>query len=337
MSELVLVANSEDATISTLRMHTGREPLLESLATTPVGGSCSTFVIDSERDVVYAAYKGDSPGVVKMRLDRETGTLTPVWRSDVDASLTYLTLAAGGSLLLGASYGGGFGAVWRVEPNGLGLVTDRIEYDNLHCVVVVGDIVYFVSLGQDLIAQYRLGPNGKLHPLAPETVPAPPGSGPRHLIVNGADAYLLTEFSGEAIRYDVAADGGLTEAESVVAVDPAAGLTQSRFGADPIQEGLIWGADLHLAEGYLLCSERNSSTIASIAVDAEGDLGHVAAITSTEKQPRGFGVAPDGRHVVGVGEKSKRASLYHLEDDGSLTLLHRQHIGDGANWVRFVL
>ena len=50
-------------------------------------------------------------------------------------------------------------------------------------------------------------------------------------------------------RFDRAADGRLTPAESVSIVDPDAGLKHSRFGADPRAEHLIWGADLHLAQG----------------------------------------------------------------------------------------
>lgn len=339
MSDLVLVANSDDASISTLRLLTDPEPRLESVATCPVGPGVGKFAIDSERDLVYAAHKGDPAQIVTLRLDRETGFLTPIARASVDGSITYLALAAGGTLLLGASYSGGFGAVWPVKNGTLGNEAARVEFANLHCVLPVGDIAYFVSLGQDLIAQYRLDEFGGLHALDPETVAAPSGSGARHLVVNGDDAYLVTEYSGEAIRYDVAADGTLTQAESVVIVDPKAGLSHSRFGADPTKEHLIWGADLHLAgagDRYLVCSERSASTLTSVSLDSDGKLGDVVAITETEKQPRGFVVSPDGRHVIAVGEKSKRAALYRVEDDGSLTLLDRRNVGDGANWVRFV-
>ncbi|MDO5697890.1 MAG: beta-propeller fold lactonase family protein [Dermatophilus congolensis] len=342
MSDLVLVANSEDGTISTLRLRTDGEPRLESVATAPVGPGVGTFAIDTARDLVYAAHKGDPAIIVTLRLDRATGYLTPIARREVDSSMTYLALAHDGSLLLGASYGGGFGAVWPAKNGVLGDETARVEFANLHCVKPVADggnrsnTVYFVSLGQDLIAQYRLDEFGELTPLSPETVAAPQGSGARHLVVEGDDAYLVTEFSGEAIRFEVGADGTLTQAESVAFVDPAAGLSHGRFGADPVKERHIWGADLHVAGRTLLCSERNSSTITSISLTDDGHLGDVVSRTETEKQPRGFTVSPDGRYAIGVGEKSKRASLYRVEADGSLALLHRHNVGDGANWVRFV-
>lgn len=336
MSELVLVANAGDGTISTLRLHTDGEPRLETLATSPVGKGTGTFAVDVERKLVHASYKGDPPGIVTLSLDPDTGELTELARRDVDASLAYLALAREGTLLLGASYGGGFGAVWPVEGERVGEPVARIEYANLHSVVPHGEYAYFVSLGDDLVAQYRLGDDGSLTPLDPPTVPLTDGSGPRHLIVQGSNAYLVTEYSGEALRLAVQSDGTLTPEEAVAVYAPDAGLSHSRFGADPTAEHLIWGADVHVAGPWLLCSERTVSTIATVALEAGGRLGDVVAITPTEKQPRGFATSPDGAYVVAVGEKSTDAALSRVEADGSLTLLQREPIGSGANWVRFV-
>ena len=61
MSELVLIANAGDGTVSALRLHRdGPEGTrLESLATSPVGQGVGTFAIDTERDLVYARAKGE--------------------------------------------------------------------------------------------------------------------------------------------------------------------------------------------------------------------------------------------------------------------------------------
>lgn len=349
MSELLLVANSGDGTISTLLLHTeplnteplnaeppndDGEPRLAPLATSAVGEGCSTFAIDTDRDLVYAAIKGEPAWVVTLRLDRETGKLAEVSRRPVEASMSYLSLARDGALLLGASYGGGLGTVWPVDDGVLGEPRSRVEFANLHCVVPNGDRAYFVSLGEDLVAQFALDEDGTLRPLQPPTVAAPDGSGPRHLVLDGSDGYLITEFSGEAIRLEVDTNGALSTAESVRIDDPAAGLAHSRYGADPAKEHLIWGADVHRAGPWLLCSERTASTITTVAV-RDGHLHEVVAITPTEAQPRGFVVAPGGRHVIAVGERSTHAALSRIEDDGSLTLLQRAPVGAGANWARF--
>lgn len=51
-----------------------------------------------------------------------------------------------------------------------------------------------------------------------------------------------------------------------------------------------------------------------------GELGPVLGFTPTETTPRGFGVSPDGRFVVAVGEGSTHAQLLEVGDDGTLTL-----------------
>lgn len=256
-----------------------------------------------------------------------------------------LDLTPDGTSLLGASYGAGFGAVWPVEGHGLGAPHTRFTHRNLHSIVVDSDgdgrlRVYAASLGDDLIAQFTIDEAGALTPLDPPTVAAPAGCGPRHLVVERskerASVYLVTEFSAEVIRYDIAADGGLHPAESIGVVDPDAGLSHSRIGADPAAEQLIWGADVHRAGSYLITSERSSSQLTVIALGATGELEHVVGFTPTEPIPRGFAVSPDGRFVVAVGEGSTHAQLLGVGADGILTHLDRVQIGTGANWVRFV-
>lgn len=338
-SQLLLIANAGDGTISTLRLHREPEPRLEVIATSGELAGCGTFAVDSERDLVFAAYKGDPPGIATLRLDRASGELAEVSRHPVSDSMAYLALAQGGASLLGASYGGGFGAVWPIEGERLGEQHSTFSHANLHCITAVeapvGQRVYAVSLGEDLIAQFAIDEDGELVPLEPAHVAAPPGSGPRHLVVRGASAYLVTEFSGEAIRYDIRPGGTLDRAEGVDVVDPAAGLSHSRFGADPQAENLIWGADVHLAGDFLITSERSSSQLTVTRLTEQGRLGEVLGHTTTEQVPRGFNVTEDGAFVVAVGEESTHAQLLSVHGDGRLEQVDRVPIGAGANWVRF--
>lgn len=334
MADLLLTANAGDGTISVLRLHREPRAHLEVVTTSGELPGCGTLAVDTERGLVFAAYKGDPAGIATLRLDRESGELTEIARREVPGSMTYLSLTDDHCALLGVSYGGGFGAVWPVAGERLGEAQSRFEYRNLHCIVSSGESVYAVSLGEDLIVQFRLV-DGALAPLQPSVAAAPTGSGPRHLIIDGANAYLVTEYSGEAIRYDRADDGALTPAESCFVVDPEAGLSHSRFGADPEKEHLIWGADIHRAGDYLLTSERMSSLITTNRLLPGGRLGDVVAFTPGERQPRGFAVSPDGAYAVVVGEKSTHAALFEIDGDGRLHSLDRVPIGAGANWVRF--
>jgi len=336
---LVLVANSGDSTIGAFRLDGNR---LTALGVSELPGACSTFAVDAARSLVYASVKAPEPAIVTLALDRALGSLTEIGRRRCGGAMVYLTLAAEGGLLLGASYHSGVGAVWPVADGVVGEHSAEIAFPQLHSVIAPRDSrhAYFASLGDDLIAQYELDAAGHLTPLDPPSVAAPAGSGPRHIVLSEDERslYLLTEFSGEVIRFDRAADGRLTPAESVSIVDPDAGLKHSRFGADPRAEHLIWGADLHLAQGgrILLASERTASTIGSVTVDADGRLGQFVGVQQVPTQPRGFTVTPDGAHCIAAGERSTEVVVYSISAGGDLTPVGKSTGGNGANWVRVV-
>ena len=334
---LILVGNSGGGTVAALTWADGR---LTRIAETEVGAGCGTFAIDG--DLVYCAVKAPEPAIVTLRLDRATGELTELARRTVDNPLAYVSVTPGGNVVLAASYHGGWGGSWPATGGVLGEQASRVDHRNVHSVITdaAGGYAYFVSLGDDVVAQYAIGQGGVLTALDPETVPVDAGAGARHIVLDADEtsAYVVTEFTGEAIRFDRdPATGVLTRAESVAAHDTTRGLAVSRFGADPKAEALIWGADLHLVDGgrRLVCSERSASVLATVDLDADGHLGEVVAITDTETQPRGFTVAPDGLHVVVVGEGSGHASIYRVGDDGTLITLDRVETGRGPSWVRF--
>lgn len=338
MSALLLIGNDKSGTISSLRLEDGR---LHPVAEVEVGVGCGTFAIDHEHGLVYSATK--EPAVVTLQLDRATGALTELHRRPIDDPAAYLALATppgGTPILLVSSYHGGWGASFTLPDGVVGSEISRFENRNVHAGITdpTGTHAYFASLGDDLIAQFEITPEGALTPLAEPTVPCPPGSGPRHLVLSAdaRSAYLLTEFTGEAIRFDRGADGTLTAAESTTSIDAASSLSVSAYGRKPRDEHLIWCADLALArdEEWLLTSERTESTIGAIRLNG-GRLTGELVITPTETQPRGIAVAPDGVHVIALGELSGAAALYRLDDDGRLVQLDRIETGAGPNWVRF--
>lgn len=337
MSEqsLVLVGNDKGGTISVLRLDGEK---LSEVAVTEVGVGCSTFAIDRERDLVYSAVKEPEPAILTLSLNRETGELTEVARHTVEHTLAYIAVTP--HTLLAASYHGGWGASWQLVDGVVGPQMSKVAHRNMHAAVpdALGRNAYFVSLGDDVIAQFSIATDGELVELSEPLVKAPAGSGPRHLVVadDERQAYLLTEFTGEAIRLDRSEGGRLEVREDVWAYDHESGLGKSVYGWDPRERHLIWGADLALAGGrWLLCSERTESTVGAVELDANGHLTQRVVLSKVEEQPRGLAVAPDGEHVVVVGERSDHAGLYKLEDDGKLRLLDRIPTGRGPNWVRF--
>lgn len=95
-ASLVLVTNPGESAIATYRLE---GDTLKPLAVTSGLPGTGTFAVDERRDLVYAGVKGDPAGVQTLALDRVAGTLTSQSRIDVQASMGYLALAAGGRLL----------------------------------------------------------------------------------------------------------------------------------------------------------------------------------------------------------------------------------------------
>ncbi len=334
---LALVANAGDGTVSSFQIADDRA---ERLAVSPVGPGCSTFAVDSERGLVYAASK-DPLSIVTLVLDTTTGTLSPIATTPVEASMTYLELTAHGDRLVGASYGGGYAQCWPVVAGKLQEPGDPVRHPNLHSVAITKDTrhVYAVSLGADLVVRYELGRDGSL--TDPRPAAAPAGSGPRHIALNTAEtaAYVVTEFSAEVLMFARDLETGeLTLGGAVRIDDPQYELGHSEYGANPREHHYRWGADIDLArnETHLWASERTESTIATVPLGLSGQPEVPTAYAVTETQPRGFHVSPDGRYLLCTGERSDSVSLYTIGADGSLTPVDREVTGRGANWVRFV-
>lgn len=340
---LVLVANAGESSITTFRQVDG---VLERLAVTPGLPGVSTFAVDGDRNLVFAGVKGHDGGqaaIVTLALDRATGALTPTSRLDLpDGGVNYLALAREGSVLLAASYGGNYGFSARVRDGVVSEPSTRIEFAHLHSVLPShdGDYAYFVSLGDDLIAQYAIAEDSSLQALTPATVAAPAGTGPRHLAVSasGEAVYVLTEFTADVLHFTRDRESGiLTFAGATPAYDPSTGLAPSKLGLDPKTNHVIWGADLQFGAGeaHLWASERAESTLAALAISADGTVSAPAGFTTTEPQPRGIALSQDGGYLIATGERSDTVSVYAVHG-ADLEFLQQIETGAGANWVRFV-
>lgn len=339
---LVLVANAGESSISTFRV---TDAGLERLSVTTGTTGCSNFAVDPERGLVYASVKADDEnadaGILTLSLDRETGDLTPLTRVPLPGgAMNYLSLTRDGSVLLGAAYSGGYGIVCAVDAYGVvSPPAAEVRFPRLHSVLASSDgrHAYFVSLESDLIAQFSLGDDLALTPLDPPVAAAPTGSGPRHLAFGDDEQtlYVLTEFTGEVLRYRRDAAAGTLELLSATpAHDPSEKLRHSVIDEDPRENHYVWGADIHLTDGVVWASERTASTLAALRIAADGSLSEPTGFVVTEDQPRGFAVSDDRTLLVAAGERSTSVSLYRV-DGADLHLQGRYETGRGANWVRF--
>jgi 3-carboxymuconate cyclase len=129
-------------------------------------------------------------------------------------------------VLLTADYSGGSISVYPVQEGriapasqivrfeGSGPVPERQTASHIHHLVLHGNLLMAVDLGADCIHVLRLF-DGAVRPLCDGRlertprlerlfdIPAPAGSGPRHLVLNAeaTHAYVLTELSNEILVY----------------------------------------------------------------------------------------------------------------------------------------
>ena len=243
---LILVGNDKGGTISTLRLDGEK---LSEVAVTEVGVGCSTFAIDRERDLVYCAVKDPEPAILTLSLDRATGELTEIARRPVNDTLAYIGITP--HALLGASYHGGWGASWQMVDGVVGPQVTRFENRNVHAAVPdpLNRNAYFTSLGDDLIAQFSISTDGELIELSEPKVKLTPGIGPRHLILSDDDrhAYLLTEFTGEVIRFD-RSEGGRRLRHPEQRLRPGSAQGPPDLGSRPGHRGRGQVAAVHRAD-----------------------------------------------------------------------------------------
>jgi 6-phosphogluconolactonase (cycloisomerase 2 family) len=127
------------------------------------------------------------------------------------AEPAHLEVDPTGHYLITANYTGGSISVHRLGPDGsIGERTDLIHHEahgdeprqeqaHPHMVRASSGELLVTDLGGDAIYRYRLTPQGKL--MQEGVVPAPAGSGPRHLLTIANRTYVTAELTGQVLVY----------------------------------------------------------------------------------------------------------------------------------------
>jgi 6-phosphogluconolactonase len=218
-------------------------------------------------------------------------------------------LSPDGRWLLTANYTSGSVSVHPVEGDGsLGARTDLVQHQgtpgpqadrqdgpHAHEVVFTGDGVLACDLGLDAIIGYRLD-NGRLTEVARSAMP--PGSGPRHLVVDGSVAYVIGELASTVTVCDVAGLS-LTPGTSVSLRAPDA-------------TGENTAAEVVLAGEQVLGSNRGDDTVTVLVRDG-ASLRRTEILPCGGSWPRWIGVI-DGQLLV-ANERSHGVARLRREGD----------------------
>ena len=333
MTTIAYVANADSQDVSVLRLDaaTGESTPVQQLA---LGGTVMPLAVSPDRRFLYASIRSEPVEVLSFAIDAVDGSLAPIGRSPLPASMCWIGTDRSGRFLLSASYGGSTIAVSPIDASGVAQPAQQTAATAANAHAVQADpanrFLFATCLGGGVVLGYRFdAASGRFAANDASAWPARSGAGPRHFVFH-PDApfvYLLNELDAgiDVLAFD-AQRGVLTGVQTIDSLPPG-------FSGEP------WAADIHITPDgrFLFTSERRSSTLAAFAVDASTGLlsriGHVP----TETQPRGFAIDPSGRWLLAVGQLSHRMSIYAIDAGrGNLAKRGECAVGRNPNWVEIV-
>jgi 6-phosphogluconolactonase len=279
----------------------------------------SFLAIHPSRKFVYAvsevADAGGKPtgGVSAFAVEPATGKLKLLnQQSSQGAGPCHLALDQTGKYLLVANDKGGSVAVLPVGPDGkLGEATDVKQHSgsSVHperqkephpsgaAFSPDNKFAFVCDVGLDKIFVYRFdAESGKLTPHEQAFTPTKPGAGPRRLVFrpDGKFAYVVNELDSTvtALAYDPAA-GTLKELQTLST------LPGYYDGPNTAVE-----IGVHPSGKNLLVSNCGNHSVVLFTIDDSGQLTYVEDQSTYGTNPRHFGIASDGKHVVVANQDS---------------------------------
>jgi 6-phosphogluconolactonase len=259
-------------------------------------------------DVLYAVAETDHGHVHAWSLIDGVPHKQLGWGDTGGAEPAHLTVDTSGRYLITANYSGGSISVHRLGPDGsIGERTDLIyheahgemprqEQPHPHMVYAADGELLVTDLGGDAIYRYRLTPDGKL--MQQGVIPAPPGSGPRHLLIVGDRMYVTAEMSGHVLVYD--ADWQLLGAV------PASASTDGNQPADLVSDGR-----------YLYVGNRGPDSVAVFALN--GGLPRYITEVPVGDWPRN--IALDGEQLYVANERSHSVMVMAIDQETGIPAL----------------
>lgn len=326
----VSCADSREILVLELDPATGDLALIQKV---PAGGMVMPLAVSPDRRYLFAALRSIPYQVASFAIDPTSGHLRPLGTGPLPDSTPYIAVERSGRYLFSASYSGHKIGVSAIGSDGVVAAAHQVidSAANAHAIVpdAGGRHVFVPCLGGACIMQLKFdAADGTLTPNQPDRVAQKPGAGPRHFVFHpgGRHAYLFNELDASVTVFAYQTDTGLlAQLQNLSALPPG-------FAGQP------WAADIHLTPDgrYLYASERRSSTLAMFAVASDGLLTHVDNC-ATEREPRGFAIAPDGRTLLVVGQASNSMTSYAIDSrSGALRELKKYAMGKNPNWVEIV-
>lgn len=354
----VYVSAAQDGVIDSYQLDL-QHGYLHPLANVSAGAQVMPMAVSPNKKHLYAVLRSQPYTVISYRIHPEHGSLQAEGKTPLPDNMATIRTDRSGRYLFSASYSGHLVACSPISSQGIVRPAQQVLPTGKNAHFIQSDwsnqYVFATNLGSNQIMEYRFNPkNGRLTANQPDRVMTPDAPGPRHLAFVPAleSVYALTELSGKVIHYRLEGGSGQLRQVSVTSMLPPNSILQPGWSPeqakqllpanqkyDPVAMNRIWAADIKATPDgrFLYTSERTSSRIAWLSLDAKTGEPTYRGSIQTEKQPRGIGMDASGRYLIATGEKSSHLSVYRInQQTGALQLLGRYPAGKGANWVEVV-
>lgn len=298
--------------ITSLTVDEGGQPRLGSPQ--PVGDN--PMFLSSTRglpDLIAAAHELDEGRVSLHRVVRGDGgpAVEPLGVSALTDRIApcHLAITSAGDLLLAANYGGPqYGAGLSVHPvgndgarppiliveyPGSGPVKGRQATSHPHQVTIDEDAdrVYVCDLGADAIHVHRLSDLALGDPTYTD-IRVAPGSGPRHLILDGNRVLVVGELDNMVWVFDAGSGRTVAWARSTKAADSSA----SAISLSP--------------QGLVYVGNRGPNTVGVLRWDRESDtLVFLGEYDCGGDHPRDLAMTADGQYLVVANQWSNQLAV----------------------------
>jgi 6-phosphogluconolactonase len=316
---------SEGISVYKFNSLTGDAVLLSSIKTS----NPSFLTVSPDQKFVYAVNE-DKPGsVTSFSFDKASGKLKEINKqSSAGDHPCYITIDKTGKWIIVGNYSSGNVSVFAVKKDGsldsakqiiqhtgYSVNTERQTEPHVHSTVFPKDNKYLMvaDLGIDKIMIYPFDTKtGRLDEANAGSVPAEPGSGPRHFDFHpsGKFGYLMEELTGTISVYNYYKKTGALEQVQTISAIPVDFM------------GAIGSADIHVSPDgkFLYCSNRGeSNNIGIFSIDKKtGRLRLIGHQSVLGKTPRNFNFDPSGNFLLAANQNSDEIVIFKRDKDTGL-------------------
>lgn len=270
-------------------------------------------------------------GVEVLKIDPETGDLTPINKVGIDGMRgCFLSTDHRGKFLFVAGYHDGKVTVVHTHRDGrLGSVMDGIFHKGLFsvaernfrphisCVMPTPDQKFLcvVDCGIDHINIYKVNPtSGKLKLL--DVVRCELESGPRliRFSKDGRFAYVNCELSNEILVYSYDGSGKIPKFELLQKVDSRMDKKELRCACS--------GLRIAPSGKYLYTSSAGDNSVSIFSIDPEnGMLTKVLSLPISGKYPKDIDVFPDEKTLVTLNHESNEIRFFTIDYERGLLVM----------------